>query len=136
MNRRVFVDTSAWVAVANRSEHLHPEAVALYKHLLEADFQLVTSSLVLAETHILLRRKIGHPEAMMFLRIVNQSRQIQTIFPGLEVEKTAKDWLGKYHDQDFSLTDAVSFTLMQAEGLDVAFSYDRHFTVAGFSLLE
>ena len=47
-----------------------------------------------------------------------------------------RDRIERFHDQDFSLTDAVSFELMVREGLSEAFAFDRHFTVAGFQLVR
>lgn len=43
--------------------------------------------------------------------------------------------LAKYADHDLSLTDAVSFAVMQDLRLTEAFGFDRHFTVAGFLLV-
>ena len=45
-------------------------------------------------------------------------------------------WLGRFPDQAFTLTDAVSFELMKREGLTQAFAFDRHYVVAGFQLLR
>lgn len=45
-------------------------------------------------------------------------------------------WLERFHDQAFTLTDAVSFELMKREGLTEAFAFDQHFLVAGFQLLQ
>ena len=43
-------------------------------------------------------------------------------------------WLVRFHDQAFSLTDAVSFALMRRERLTVAFAFDSDFATAGFRL--
>lgn len=52
------------------------------------------------------------------------------------VASAVSAWLERFHDQDFSLTDAVSFELMKREGLTEAFAFDRHYLVAGFTLLQ
>jgi len=38
-------------------------------------------------------------------------------------------------DQDFSFTDAVSFTVMTTRGIEEALTLDHHFAVAGFRIL-
>jgi predicted nucleic acid-binding protein len=40
----------------------------------------------------------------------------------------------KYADQNVSFTDCVSFVLMQKHGIRTAFSFDRHFAMAGFDV--
>jgi len=40
--------------------------------------------------------------------------------------------LSKYSDQDFSYTDAVSFAIMKRQKIIKAFSFDKHFVIAGF----
>ena len=48
-------------------------------------------------------------------------------------EKAAVDrWLTQYQDQNFSLTDAVSFTIMEELGIREALTLDGHFATAGF----
>lgn len=52
------------------------------------------------------------------------------------VATAASAWLERYHDQRFSLTDAVSFEIMRRESLSEAFAFDRDFVTAGFRLLD
>jgi predicted nucleic acid-binding protein len=55
--------------------------------------------------------------------------------PGL-LRTALTDWLGRFADQEFTLVDAVSFELMRGLGVTKAFAFDRHFEVAGFTLLR
>jgi predicted nucleic acid-binding protein len=43
--------------------------------------------------------------------------------------------LARYSDQDFSLTDAVSFAVMRQRRIEEAFTFDNHFSTAGFVVL-
>jgi predicted nucleic acid-binding protein len=45
------------------------------------------------------------------------------------------EWLERFDDQDFSLTDAVSFAVMSSRGIAEAITLDRHFVVAGFRVV-
>jgi hypothetical protein len=38
-------------------------------------------------------------------------------------------------DQDFSLTDAVSFVVMQERGIEQAFTFGNHFAILGFQII-
>ncbi len=48
------------------------------------------------------------------------------------LEFKAEKILEKYHDQDFSYTDAVSFAAMHELKIGKAFAFDSHFSTAGF----
>jgi predicted nucleic acid-binding protein len=38
----------------------------------------------------------------------------------------------KYQDKRYSLTDCISFVVMQQRGIQTALAFDQHFTQAGF----
>lgn len=51
------------------------------------------------------------------------------------VRDAASAWLERFHDQAFSLADAVSFEVMRRDKIRTAFAFDRDFVTAGFELL-
>jgi len=129
----IFVDTSAWVALAVTRDKHHESARGVYPGLLREHTTLVTTNLVVAETHILVRRLGSHSAAMGFLESIRHSRRIEKVYSGPELEDEAEEVLGRYEDHDLSLVDAVSFALMRRRGIVEAFTFDRHFAVAGFT---
>lgn len=48
------------------------------------------------------------------------------------VHEAVAQWLERYADQRFLLTDAVSLEVMRRERLNTVFAYDRDFETAGF----
>jgi len=134
--RQVFIDSSAWIAVLNTNDVRHAQAAKLYRELLTDNAAFVTTGLILSETQVFLRRRIGYEVAMSFLTSVNESARIKVVFPDLSMERQAKQILRQFTDQDFSLTDAISFVVMKEMGVSQAFAYDNHFTTAGFELLQ
>jgi predicted nucleic acid-binding protein len=50
-------------------------------------------------------------------------------------ELDALRWMRKYADQRISFTDCVSFALMRRHRIRAAFTFDRHFKVAGFEVI-
>lgn len=77
MNGAIFVDTGAWIALADRSDSLHPTATQAYPVLLTSGRPLVTSNLVVAETYSLLRRRLEMAAGMRFLTAIRQSPRMQ-----------------------------------------------------------
>ncbi len=128
----VFVDTSAWypVVVANHPDHA---AVAgAVQEALTAGTRLVTTNLVVAETHALLLHRTGREHALAFVRAVTEPSTV-VVPSSSELEHVAvKDWLASYDDQNFSLADAVSFAVMKRRGITRAIALDAHFAAAGF----
>lgn len=128
----IFVDTGAWVALADEDDAHHRNAVSIFPSLLKTSKILVTSNLVIAESYILILKCLGHDSAISFLEHINSSPRITRAYSTPELEKEAETILKKYMDQDFSYTDAVSFAIMRQHKISRAFSYDKHFQTMGF----
>lgn len=133
--REVCVDTSAWLALADRNEHHHVAVRASYETLIQGGTRLVTTDLVVAETHILLRRRLGSDAAMRFLDGTEASPRIEVEFMTLEGLAEAVEILRRYRDHDLSLADALSFAIMKRRAIQTALTLDRHFRTAGFDVL-
>ena len=131
MAQEIFVDASAWVAVANKKDNHHQKAAESYPGIIATHSKLVTTNLVVAEAFTIIRYELGHTLSIRFLEGLNSSRLIQ-VFADATMQARAFKILRRYHDQDFSYTDAFSFALMQERGILDAFTFDHHFTVMGF----
>jgi len=95
--------------------------------------RIVTTNLVLAETHALLMRRVHGPAALAFLREVRRPPNL-VVASTEELEMRAEaEWLERFRDQPLSLTDAVSFAVMRERGIGEALALDRHFLVAGYA---
>jgi uncharacterized protein len=128
-----FVDASAWYPIALAK---HPDHARLAKALtdrVKRGVRIVTTNLVLAESHALLSTRVDPVTALRFLRAA-KARPNVVVSSSRELEESAeRDWLDKYSDHRFSLADAVSFAVMQDRGIREALTLDRHFAIAGFS---
>ncbi len=131
----LFVDTSGWVSVLDPKDKYHAQAADFFRHALSTYSALVTTNLVIAETYINIRRSSNHEKAIAFLDLIEESRRIRCIWSDDELEMSAREVLRLYRDQDFSYTDAVSFAVMQRDGIRDVFAFDRHFRAMGFVVL-
>jgi hypothetical protein len=97
--------------------------------------RVVTTNLVVTETHALVLHRAGRAEALNFVQTVRQAPNlIVAATPELEAEAVGQ-WLERFTDQAFSFTDAVSFAVMNARGIHDALTLDRHFATAGFNVV-
>lgn len=127
------MDTSAWYPLSDLSHPDHERVAAVLRTRVREGVAVVTTNLVVAETHALLLRRGGRQVALAFLEAIRQPpNRIEYTTP--EREAAAIDrWLRRFADQRFSLADAVSFTVMRELGIDEALTLDRHFQTAGFA---
>jgi predicted nucleic acid-binding protein len=131
---RVFVDSSAWFAVASSSDGKHAEADAMLRRAVTRGIALFTTHLVVAEVHRLALGRMGIRPAMAFLDRLEASRLVSMIHVTAEHHRIARSWLQRLADQPISYTDGVSFAVMDAMRCRTAMTFDRHFEIAGFRL--
>lgn len=131
----LFVDTSAWFALADRGAADHRSVERALRARVRSGARIVTTNLIVAETHVLLLRRASRAAALAFVREVgNAPNVVVTSTPELEA-RALRDWLGSYTDQAFSFTDAVSFSVLSERGIRDSLTLDRHFAVAGFVMV-
>ena len=92
--------------------------------------------MVLGESHALFLRLLGRDTAVAALEgaLTDPTHVVVPVDDEL-VTKAVERWLRPYRDHGFSLCDAVSFEVMQREGITRALSIDRHFVTAGFEIV-
>jgi uncharacterized protein len=129
---QVFVDTSAYFAFVNQNDAAHEAAVAAFHRLGRAHDDLFTTNFVLAETHALILRKMGRLLAGAFLHELDASTT-HVVRVSVSDERRARMILVQYHDKDFSLTDALSFAVMERLHITLALTFDHHFAQFGFT---
>src|SRR5205085_511526 len=109
----VFVDTSAWYPIVVRSHPDHRRLADALRTQVAARRRVVTTNLVVAETHALLNIRVNAAAALAFYRAVRtRPNEVVISTEGIE-QRAGDDWLERYPDQGFSLTDAVSFVVMK-----------------------
>lgn len=132
----VLVDTGAWLAAFHRRDQHHAEAAAELRRLRGERIPLVVTDLILAELHLHLLHGLGVSRAADHLATLKADPLIEEVFADQGLQESAMaDWIRRFAGQPFTLTDAVSFALMQGRGIRSAFTFDRHFSVAGFRTL-
>ena len=130
----IFVDTSFWVALRNRRDAHHDDAIGLLER--HGATPLLTSNHVRGETWTFLRRRSGHGPAVDFLDAVQASQRVEVVVADETIEAQALRWLRRHDEREYSFVDATSFALMRARRIREALAFDGDFTAAGFTELR
>lgn len=131
----VFVDTTAFYALADKSDKNHNDAVEYYNLLSAQTVVLLTTNYVVSETYTLIRIRLGHNAAVTAVEGIRESDLLEIVQSSENLDAAAFEILKKQSDKDYSFVDAVSFALMKSRGISQAFSFDEHFHQFGFQVL-
>ena len=126
-----YVDTSALIAFADRSDTYH----ALFKRLFAKPPRLVTTTLVVAEGHGWLLKRYDRTRALQFVAMVEALSPMAVVAIGHDEQAGGIRMLRKFSDQDLTLTDAVGLHVMTASRIHVCWSTDRHLGLTGAALV-
>lgn len=132
-NWKIYIDTSAFYALMDRSDMNHQQASFLWSRLLDDNVTLITSNYVVGETVDLLQKRIGFDAAYIWHRDILGILDVWWVNEGGH-QKAYELWrnLGRKH---LSLVDCVSIVTMHQHQIEKAFCFKLHFTEYGFELL-
>ncbi len=124
----VFVDTSVWYAAADRDDRSHERAAALLE---QHAGRLLTTDHVLVETWYLAANRLGVRVAEQLVDGIRTgiARIESTLLSDLEVAAATRAALP---DQDFSIVDRTSWSVMVRLGVHEALSFDRDYSIYRF----
>jgi uncharacterized protein len=135
---RLFVDTSALVAIEDLDDTNHKKAVGFRVQVREGGTpfrRLYTSNYVIDETLTLLRYHCGHSVAVTFRKTIETSKLVEVLWVTEALERAAWSIFEKRPDKEYSFTDCTSFALMDSEAIRNAFAFDDHFSQQGYNVV-
>jgi len=131
---KIFVDTSAWLALNDRNDQYHSEAASKLKIVTKQKIELITSEYIVDESITIIRYRVSHKAAVVF----GDSLMNSTIVTVADIreEERFRAWMlfKKYDDKELSFTDCTSFALMNKLKIRKAFAFDDHFKQIGFEV--
>jgi predicted nucleic acid-binding protein len=139
-NREIFMDSWAFLALANRGDCHHQLAVCSLEEIKAKAYSMVTSDYILDEVITSLFKKVNFDGAQKFVEaLLLDIRAGQIRLERIDVDRFNYAWLLRsiYRDKpDISFTDLTSFVLMRDLDISRAFTGDRHFEMVnlGFEI--
>ena len=131
----VFADAGYWIALWRPRDALHERAATVADNL--GAIAVVTTQLVLTETLNALAAtgEFHRRFAVQMVREMEQDPDVE-IVPQTDGQfRAAVERYAARSDQRWSLTDCVSFLVMEERNITEALAYDRDFEQAGFTAL-
>jgi len=132
---RLFVDTSAWDALADKGDQHHLNAIR-FSDEIAGRCKLVTSNYVLDELFTLLLLNLGYSPTIAYkekLDILMAEHVLDVIWIDEVIAMEAWEEFERYNvDKRWSFTDCTSYAVMKRLSISEVFAFDHHFEQMGF----
>jgi predicted nucleic acid-binding protein len=127
----VFADTSFYLALMRDGDQAHHRAV------LESEIRrpIVTSEFIILELGNACARVADRRDFLTLVEGLRASPRVTIVPLDSGLLERGLQRMAERADKDWSLTDCISFIVMEDTGIHKALSADRHFEQAGFQPL-
>jgi predicted nucleic acid-binding protein len=129
---RLFVDTSAILALLNADDSEHRNAHSHWMRWIEAGASFETHNYLVVESHALVQSRLGMDAVDGLESAILPLLTVHWV--DLPLHQAAVQLLLGANRRTLSLVDCTSFVLMGQTGIDTAFAFDQHFAEQGFRL--
>jgi predicted nucleic acid-binding protein len=127
----VFADTFFYLVLLDDAEPDHERALAQSK----IPRLIVTTEFILLELGNACARAEDHADFLALVAGMRASPRVKIIPLASELFNRGLARMRERNDKDWSLTDCISFVVMEDEGLHKTLTGDQHFEQAGFKAL-
>lgn len=131
----IFFDTAGWVALSNKTDDFHESARRIYR---EIKSRQITTDDVLIETCNLFSRLPLRPLAARLMERMRGAEELGILEIVSVDSRIFEKGCALFHsraDKEWSLTDCISFVIMDSRQIRTTFTTDHHFEQAGFQIL-
>jgi predicted nucleic acid-binding protein len=128
----VFVDTSYLLALELANDQNHRVAAEHWQREATTLPPLVTTSYVFDEVVTYFNSRGHHAKAIQIGNTLLHSPSMQLVHVDESLFYAGWVYFQRHQDKRYSLTDCISFVVMDQRDIQVVFAFDTHFTKAGF----
>lgn len=128
----LFLDAGYLIALEASDDQYHSDAVEYWIDFRPAPVPLITTTFVFDEVVTFFNNRKNHSKAVELGNKLLQSEFVELI--GVDEGLFARGWdyFQNHTDKRYSLTDCISFVVIQDRTINSALTFDKHFTQAGF----
>ena len=130
----IFLDTGYFLALELANDQYHQVASEHWQRAPRDRINFVTTSMVLDEVVTFFNSKDHHLKAVSVGDMLLESSSIELVHVDESLLLDGWDYFKRHHDKRYSLTDCVSFVVMNRYGIRIAYAFDRNFIQAGYTM--
>jgi len=130
---KIFVDTSAFYALIDRSDRHHHRASELWRALLDDNVTFITSNYVVWDTISLLQNRICFDAAAIWCQDILGIMDV--FWVGADVHQKAYDLWKNLRQKNLSLIDCVNFITIHQNEIEKVFCFKLCYKDQGFDVL-
>jgi predicted nucleic acid-binding protein len=127
----LFLDTGFLIALNAADDQYHKRAVDHWR-LIGRTSLLLTTTYIVDEVVTFFNSRGRHERAVALGNLLITSGWVELLHVDEDLFRAGWDYLVKHADKQYSLTDCISFVVMNRMGLHEALTFDAHFEQAGF----
>ena len=131
----LFLDAGYVVALEASDDQHHAAAMQLWRTVRASAPRLVTTTYVFDEIVTFLNSRGRHDKAVLAGERLLGSAVIELVHIDELLFREGWRFFTQHRDKRYSLTDCLSFVVMQQRGIREALTFDHHFRQAGFETL-
>jgi predicted nucleic acid-binding protein len=131
----IFLDTGYIIALEASDDQHHQAAQRHWRAFLSSKPRLITTSYVFDEVVSFFTRRGRHAKAVEIGNRLRDSISVELIHVEEVLFEEGWRYFKRSADKAYSLTDCISFVLMERREISVALTFDHHFIQAGFVTL-
>ena len=131
----VFVDTAALIAMGDKGDLFHNQAMMVKDALKKSRRNFVTTNAVILELASYFSQSIWRSTAIKLIETINQSKKWQCITVDDTLMQRGFARYKQMSDKDWSLVDCIDMIVAEDQGITEIFTTDHHFEQSGFNIL-
>ncbi len=132
---KVFVDTAALIAIGNKADQYHHQALKIYTDLAQQKTLFITTNAVIFETANAFSKSQYRSSFLFILNMIKKSPCWNYIIVDDRLMDKGTGFFEDRPDKDWSLVDCIGMVIAKEQNIERIFTTDKHFTQAGFQIL-